>query len=674
MASRRRWTSLFSTSIGVDLRQALRDDEGFDPCEDGLRSAFLLYGPLSQGSWSKKLTESRSAYASLRDHFLRFIEHPNDLHSSADPLADDENSPWSTLRRDELSREEIFQDVMRCMQDNYFFREPSTQKKLLDILFIYAKLNPDIGYRQGMHELLAPILWIIQQDAVDPTAVPDVDKQAEGTAFMIDVLDSKFVEHDAFNLFCALMQTAKGFYEIGESKDSSPIVARSKRLHDDILAAIDPELALHLNVVGILPQIYSIRWIRLLFGREFEFKDVLRIWDLLFAENLKSDIVDLTCIAMLLRIRWSLVEADYTTAITALTHYRLPSSTNEPRSLVKDAIFLDKIRNSDAGAALIQQYTGRRPKQSDVLSSRSPSAVRATRTPQHRNSPDASPGRFGSPQRQLEGLFQDVTGGLQRRTEGWNVSKAVRSAMGEVRRNMNHYQTSHSRHSSIDTSPINVNDHNQREDPQRKLQELQERNMALAKMLDDALQSLRSVKLANLDTAGEAEHSFNISLAQIQFVSVYLSNPEIPIPKEEVIQNHKTTEPPPKSPVERSNPFSFYELHVQSRDNPRDAEHKEGVGADTTPVVERKEALDGIKHANRPSLMDSSFSFMLGENRPRSSFASLVAALPEQSRDSESKSRPKQSSAEARTRPERRDSGSEDDGFTMTKIHGGSRG
>lgn len=43
---------------------------------------------------------------------------------------------------------------------------------------------------------------------------------------------------------------------------------------------------------------------RLLFGREFPFEDVLTTWDLLFAHGLRSDLVDFTCIAMLLRIRW----------------------------------------------------------------------------------------------------------------------------------------------------------------------------------------------------------------------------------------------------------------------------------------------------------------------------------------------------------------------------------
>jgi len=43
---------------------------------------------------------------------------------------------------------------------------------------------------------------------------------------------------------------------------------------------------------------------RLMFGREFPFDDVLTMWDVLFANGLRSELVDFTCIAMLLRIRW----------------------------------------------------------------------------------------------------------------------------------------------------------------------------------------------------------------------------------------------------------------------------------------------------------------------------------------------------------------------------------
>ena len=143
------------------------------------------------------------------------------------------------------------------MQDNFFFREPSTKKKMLDILFIYSKLNPDTGYRQGMHEILAPIIWVVECDALDSASVPTDDQlQNEGVELMRMALTSEYIEHDSFNLFCAVMQTTKSFYEMGQSNDSSPIVARCHRIHEEILAIIDPELANHLQVVGILPQVY----------------------------------------------------------------------------------------------------------------------------------------------------------------------------------------------------------------------------------------------------------------------------------------------------------------------------------------------------------------------------------------------------------------------------------
>ena len=35
---------------------------------------------------------------------------------------------------------------------------------MLDILFFYAKEHPDLTYRQGMHELLAPILFVLHAE------------------------------------------------------------------------------------------------------------------------------------------------------------------------------------------------------------------------------------------------------------------------------------------------------------------------------------------------------------------------------------------------------------------------------------------------------------------------------------------------------------------------------
>lgn len=51
---------------------------------------FLLFEGLDREQWLKKLDESRDAYSALRAHFLKYIEHPDDLESTSDPLADDE--------------------------------------------------------------------------------------------------------------------------------------------------------------------------------------------------------------------------------------------------------------------------------------------------------------------------------------------------------------------------------------------------------------------------------------------------------------------------------------------------------------------------------------------------------------------------------------------------------
>ena len=188
------------------------------------------------------------------------------------------------------------------MQDVPFFQEPSTQRVLLDILFIYSKLHPDIGYRQGMHEILAPILWTVHGDSLE-TAGQDPGPEDYAVSNM---LEKQYITHDTFTLFCAIMQTLKGFYEFeGSGPDSrSTVMERSQQLHDVHLLHVDPELAEHFHTIGMVPQIFLLRWMRLLFLREFDMHDVLKMWDALFSHQLKSSLVDMTCLAMLLRIRW----------------------------------------------------------------------------------------------------------------------------------------------------------------------------------------------------------------------------------------------------------------------------------------------------------------------------------------------------------------------------------
>jgi hypothetical protein len=52
---------------------------------------FLLFQSTEVTGWSRALADSRSAYTSLREHLLRYIENPDELGSALDPLDDDQH-------------------------------------------------------------------------------------------------------------------------------------------------------------------------------------------------------------------------------------------------------------------------------------------------------------------------------------------------------------------------------------------------------------------------------------------------------------------------------------------------------------------------------------------------------------------------------------------------------
>ncbi len=160
-----------------------------------------------------------------------------------------------------MIRAEIEQDVKR-LPDEANYHQDRIQLLILDVIFIYCKLNPGRGgYRQGMHELLAPIVHVLEQDAVNRESLAQNDLL---DVAMLETLDSAYIEHDAWAIFSKLMERAQFFYEIKDvapgmqsfQEASSAIVERSKHVHQTLLNKIDPDLAAHLTNIEILPQIF----------------------------------------------------------------------------------------------------------------------------------------------------------------------------------------------------------------------------------------------------------------------------------------------------------------------------------------------------------------------------------------------------------------------------------
>ncbi|KAH9222670.1 rab-GTPase-TBC domain-containing protein [Leptodontidium sp. 2 PMI_412] len=581
--SRNRWQVTTSHAASLDtFKKSVKVDSDNSPCISGLRSVcwktFLLFQSTDITSWSRALDDSRSAYTSLREHLLRYIENPDELGSALDPLDDDQHSPWNTLRQDEEIRAEIFQDVERCMPEEPYFRRPETQRILLDILFIFCKINQDVGYRQGMHEVLAPILWVVEEDAIDygrdgrPKSISDTD------LLMTQTLDPAYIEHDAFTLLSLVMRSAKSFYELGEpdrrssitgsgtpQQGASPIVERSKRIHEVYLARLDPELAKHLTDIEILPQIFLIRWIRLLFGREFPFDDLLALWDTLLAEDPGLDLVDMVCVAMLLRIRWQLLEANYSFALMLLLKYPSPIAPNGPRTFVDDAIFLRDNFSAAGGAKIISKYSGKTPtlRSSD---SRPPTplgqSVSPKRTLSRTKSPLPSPARFLQQQGGVEAIFQGAAKGVFERGERLGINQAVRDAVGEVKKNMQGLQAS--RNNSRRTSDVmrwSLDEGRSVPYPRASVTAILARNQQLARMLEEAMNGLRIASMSPDGDKDKYVQAMDLAIAKVEFVKVYLEDSTMPLP-----ESHPTPpnsdppipasppQPPPGTPLKMATP------------------------------------------------------------------------------------------------------------------------
>ncbi|KAL2752532.1 hypothetical protein ACRALDRAFT_1083249 [Sodiomyces alcalophilus JCM 7366] len=518
----------------LDLQRAVRYNGSSSPCVAGSRS--MCWKP---STWPRMLADARQDYTQHCDRFLRFTRHPEELANVAiDPLADDPDSPWNTLRQDEVIRAEISQDVQR-LPDSPLYHEEKIQTMIVDVLFIYCKLHPNNGgYRQGMHELLAPIVHVLHQDAVDRGSI---GTETSTDTIMLDVFDSGHIEHDAFALFSKIMERAQVFYEVKDSvarsalastsrgqAETSAIVEKSKFIHEDCLARVDPELARHLKDVEVLPQIFLIRWIRLLFGREFPFDQLLVLWDTIFAIDPSLELIDLICVAMLIRIRWRLLEADYSVCLQLLLKYPPPDEHHGPHTFVDDAVYLRNHLDTSGGSSLILKYTGKlpsygasgsglRPRTPSLRSQFSPQRLRISR------SPLSSPGRFIQQQGGMEAIFQGAAKNMLERGEKLGINQAVRDAMGEIKRNVQ--SLNENRHSPQVARQVLA-----QHSATRAVAAVEKRNKLLADMLDESISSLKSLATSDLEDKAKARQLIDTTAAKLQFIKVHLEDSTMDVP------------------------------------------------------------------------------------------------------------------------------------------------
>lgn len=205
-----------------------------------------------------------------------------------------------------------------------------------------------------MHELAAPLLYVIRTDCETFSALRASLGQGSGDpsrskalAELVatvppGLLDLAMVEADTFSLFEALMEgQLADWYRTSGSRHSSPgekepwgrpqdrtsgnpLVSSLNNIQDVLLRRHDPALFTRLEKLEIFPQIYGIRWLRLLFGREFPFRETLMLWDAIFADSCPPSLCDQLVVSLLMALRDLLLRYEYADAVQLLM--KLPSN------------------------------------------------------------------------------------------------------------------------------------------------------------------------------------------------------------------------------------------------------------------------------------------------------------------------------------------------------------
>ncbi|XP_059856319.1 TBC1 domain family member 17 isoform X3 [Delphinus delphis] len=143
----------------------------------------------------------------------------------------------------------IERDVSRTDRNNKFYEGPENPGLglLNDILLTYCMYHFDLGYVQGMSDLLSPILYVTQNEV------------------------------DAFWCFCGFMELVHGNFE--ESQETMKRQLGQLLL---LLRVLDPPLCDFLDSQDSGSLCFCFRWLLIWFKREFPFPDVLRLWEVLW--------------------------------------------------------------------------------------------------------------------------------------------------------------------------------------------------------------------------------------------------------------------------------------------------------------------------------------------------------------------------------------------------------
>ncbi|RCK62937.1 TBC1 domain family member 5 [Candida viswanathii] len=282
------------------------------------------------------------------------------VHILHDPLSEENGSKVDETHDDNELLVAIILDVDRLLPGEAFYQNFPNKKQLVEILYIWAKCNPQVGYKQGLHEIIGLIFMHLSSESV---IIPQTNTFSNDDLKILDLYDINYLSHDVFTIFNKFMIQSGIITNFYESEQS---LWNSIERFNMYLMKIDQFIHYTLNTkLKLEAQLWIIRYLRLLLSRELgeDVETTMLLWDKLIASQLSSDhlgsnltaipeLLIFIIIQLLMQKKSEIIASDFSECLSLLLHYPVNFTSQEARNefirkLYKDATKMYERRDND---------------------------------------------------------------------------------------------------------------------------------------------------------------------------------------------------------------------------------------------------------------------------------------------------------------------------------------
>ena len=253
--------------------------------------------------WNQIISLEREAYSKLRNKYItENIEAFIELKRAKDSILYDNYK--TIIKQDDFDLLNLIKiDIQRTYQENEIFKLDIVKKKLVTVLYIFAKESKETGYQQGMGDICGVFLHVLYKEFY---LKKGFEKDELTSLYSLIHSNNVYLEYDLYLIFDKFMK--KGIanfflYNTSRYKENflgkKSIEEKLKLTLDDIINSTDSEIKKRMHVLyyinfkqfepkffdviknHVYPELFMLRWFLCVFTREFKLSQVVLIWDLI---------------------------------------------------------------------------------------------------------------------------------------------------------------------------------------------------------------------------------------------------------------------------------------------------------------------------------------------------------------------------------------------------------